>query len=108
AVLLGLFAILFAGGGAAFAQTANKVYRLGVLAPGAGPVERMQRTTFPELARLGFAEGANLAIEARLGPREQLAGLAHQIAETHPDTVIAVSAAAIRAMHQAAPATPIV
>jgi putative tryptophan/tyrosine transport system substrate-binding protein len=108
AVLLGLFAILFAGGGTTFAQTANKVYRLGVLAPGAGPVERMQRTTFPELARLGFAEGANLAIEARLGPREQLAALAHQIAETHPDAVIAVSAAAIRAMHQAAPATPIV
>jgi putative ABC transport system substrate-binding protein len=77
-------------------------------AASAGPVERMRRTTLPELARLGFAEGANLAIEARIGPREQLPAPAHQLAEAHPDAVIAVSAAAIRAMHQAAPATPII
>jgi putative ABC transport system substrate-binding protein len=103
-----LLTLMFSAGAASPANAADKVYRLGILAPGAGPVERMRRTTLPELARRGFAEGANLAIEARIGPREQLPALAHQIADAHPDAVIAVSAAAIRAMHQAAPATPII
>jgi putative ABC transport system substrate-binding protein len=103
-----LLTLMFSAGAASPANAADKVYRLGILAPGAGPVERMRRTTLPELARLGFAEGANLAIEARIGPREQLPALAYQLAEAHPDAVIAVSAAAIRAMHQAPPATPII
>ena len=87
---------------------AERVYRLGVLSPGVAVVERMQRTTFPELARLGFAEGKNLVIDARSGPRERLPELARQLAETRPDAVIAVSGSAIRAMRQAAPMVPIV
>jgi putative tryptophan/tyrosine transport system substrate-binding protein len=90
------------------AVAADKVYRLGILSPGAGVVERMQRTTFPELARLGFAEGKNLVIEVRSGPREQLAELARGLAETRLDAVIAVSGSAIRAMKQAAPMMAIV
>jgi ABC-type uncharacterized transport system substrate-binding protein len=90
------------------ALAADRICRLGVLSPGAGVVERMQRTTFPELARLGFAEGKNLVIDARTGPREQLPELARQLAETRPDAVIAVSGSAIRAMRQAAPMVPIV
>jgi len=90
------------------AAAAEKVYRLGILSPGAGVVERMQRTTFPELARLGFAEGKNLAIEVRAGPREQLPEMARQLAESRPDAVIAVGGSAIRAMRQTSPTIPIV
>jgi putative tryptophan/tyrosine transport system substrate-binding protein len=90
------------------AVAADKVYRLGILSPGAGVVERMQRTTFPELARLGFAEGKNLIIETRSGSREQLPELARGLAETRPDAAIAVSGSAIRAMKQAAPMMAIV
>ena len=88
------------------ADAAEKVYRLGILSPGAGVVERMQRTTFPELARLGFAEGKNLAIEIRAGPREQLPKMARQLAERHPDAVVAVAGSAIRAMRQTSPTIP--
>ena len=88
------------------AAAAEKVYRLGILSPGAGVVERMQRTTFPELARLGFAEGKNLAIEVRAGPREQLPEMARQLAESRPDAVIAVGGSAIRAMRQTSPTIP--
>jgi putative ABC transport system substrate-binding protein len=90
------------------AVAADKVYRLGILSPGAGVVERMQRTTLPELARLGFSEGKNLIVEARSGPREQLAELARELAETRPDAVIAVSGWAIRAMRQAVPTVPLI
>jgi putative ABC transport system substrate-binding protein len=103
----GILALVLIGVAQA-AVAADKVYRLGILSPGAGVVERMRGTTFPELARLGFAEGKNLVIEVRSGPREQLPELARGLAETRPDAVIAVSGSAIRAMKQAAPMVAIV
>jgi len=90
------------------AVAADKIYRLAVLSPGAGVVERMRHTTFPELARLGFTEGTNLSVDVRYGSREQLPGLARQLADIHPDAVIAVSAPAIQAVREAAPLIPIV
>jgi putative ABC transport system substrate-binding protein len=107
-LVLGLAALCFSGVQGGFAQVADKVYRLGVLSPGSGPVERMRRTTLPELARLGFSEGRNIVLEIRLGTRDQLPQLAEELAATRPDAVIAVSGSAIRAMRQAAAATPIV
>ena len=102
-VLTGLFAILCSAGPAAFAENAEKVHRLGVLSPGTGPVERMRAITFVELARLGFTEGRNL-----VGSREQLADLAHDLASTRPEVIIATGGAAIRALRQATGAVPIV
>jgi putative ABC transport system substrate-binding protein len=107
-LVLGLAALCFSGVQGGFAQVADKVYRLGVLSPGSGSVERMRRTTLPELARLGFSEGRNIVLEIRLGTRDQLPQLAEELAATRPDAVIAVSGSAIRAMRQAAAATPIV
>ena len=91
-----------------FAQAAEKVHRLGFLSPSAGSFERMRTTIFSELARLGFNEGRNLVVEARFGPTEQLPALAHELAATHPEVVLAVTAAAIRALRQEAGAVPIV
>src|SRR5438270_2587359 len=90
----------------AFAQTAHKVYRLGVLSPSSGTVERLRRLMLPELARLGFAEGDNLVLNAEVGPREELPRLARALAATRPDAVVAASAAAIRALRHGAPTVP--
>ena len=90
------------------AQSAKKVYRLGILSPSSGVIERMSRTTVPELAKLGFSEGQNLVFVTRSGAREQLPDLAREVAAAGPDAVIAVSGSAIRAMRQAAPSVPII
>ena len=81
-LLLGLIAVLISDGPAVFAQSADKVYRLGILSPSAGSFERMRSTTFPELARLGFTEGRNLVVEARFGTTEQLPALSRELAAT--------------------------
>lgn len=105
--------VLLAGGAAvahpvaARAQPA-RVYRLGVLTPGQETIERVRGTVLPELARLGFAEGRNLALEIRAGSGDQLPALARDLAATHLDAVIAVSVAAIQAMREASDKTPIV
>jgi len=105
---LGLLAVLILAGVAAFAHADERVYRLGVLSPSAGSFDRMRGTTFPELARLGFIEGRNLVVETRFGTTEQLPALARQLAATSPEVVLAVGAAAIRALRQEAGSTPIV
>jgi putative tryptophan/tyrosine transport system substrate-binding protein len=105
--LLGALAILFLAAPPAFTQSVDKVYRLGILSPSSGVIERMRATMFPELARLGFTEGRNLVVETRLGPLEELPALARDLATVRPDAVVAVGPA-IRAMRDAAPATPIV
>jgi len=92
----------------AFAQTAPKVYHLGVLSPSSGTVERLRRLMLPELARLGFAEGDNLVLNVEAGPREELPRLARALAATRPDAVVAASAAAIRAMREEGRSVPIV
>jgi putative ABC transport system substrate-binding protein len=107
-LLLGALAVLFSADPAAFAQSTNKIYRLGVLSPSAGSFEGMRSTTFPELARLGFIEGRNLVVKARFGTTEQLPALARELAATRPDVVLAVTGAAIRALRQEAGSTPIV
>jgi putative tryptophan/tyrosine transport system substrate-binding protein len=105
---LGVLTILLSVGPAAFGQAPERVYRLGVLSPSSGTLEQSRAEAFPELARLGFVEGQNLVVEARFGPTEQLPALARELASVHPDVVIAAGGAAIRAMRQAAVATPIV
>jgi ABC-type uncharacterized transport system substrate-binding protein len=107
-LLTGLLAILCSAGPAAFAENAVKVHRLGVLSPSAGSVERMRAITFAELARLGFTEGRNLVIDIRVGSGEQLPELAHDLASTRPEVIIATGAGAIRAIRQATLGVPIV
>jgi putative ABC transport system substrate-binding protein len=68
----------------------------------------MRGTTLPELARLGFIEGRNLVVEKRFGTTEQLPALARELTATHPEVVLAVTAASIRALRQEARSTPIV
>jgi hypothetical protein len=67
--------ITLLGGAAAFlhtrlpleAQQANKIYRLGVLAPASASVDSIRAVTVPELAKAGFVEGQNLILDAVSG-----------------------------------------
>ena len=107
-LLPAMFLALMAVGPWGVVQAADRVYRVGVLTPSAGVLEKMRATLFPELAKLGFTEGKNLAIDISSGQTEQLPSLARQLALARPEVVIAVGAAAIRAMREVASTTPIV
>lgn len=105
---LGLVAVAMFAGQGVFARDAAEVYRLGILSPAAGPVRVIRGIALPELARLGFVEGKNLTVEVRVGLTEELPTVARDLASTHPEVIIAVGAAAIRAIRDAGDRTPIV
>lgn len=48
------------------AQTPDRIYRLGHLANSADSEAFTRQITLPELARLGFVEGRNLVLDARV------------------------------------------
>jgi len=103
-------AVLAVWSSSALAQSAEKVWRLGVLTPAltGAPFETFRTVMLPELAKDGFVEGRNLMLEIRGGNVEKLPELAKELASTRPDAVVAVTSAAIRAVRQALPTTPIV
>lgn len=107
-ILSGMVAVTIFAGQGGLARDGDKVYRLGILSPAAAVVQRIRATALPELARLGFTEGRNLVIEVRVGSRELLPALARDLTSTHPEAIIAVSGAAIRAIRDAGDATPII
>jgi putative tryptophan/tyrosine transport system substrate-binding protein len=94
----------------ALAQSAEKVWRLGVLTPAltGAPFETFRTVMLPELAKDGFVEGRNLALEVRGGNVENLPELAKELAAKRPDAVVAVTSTAIRAIRQALPTPPTV
>ena len=91
-----------------FAQAVDRAYRLGILSPSAGVIANHRAFLFPELGKLGFFEGKNLTIDVRVGRIDQLPSLARELASTYPEVVIAVGAAAIRAMRGEAGNIPVV
>jgi putative ABC transport system substrate-binding protein len=103
-------AVALGSTGPALAQSSGKVWRLGVLTTIATgpPFDTFRSVMFPELARHGFVEGGNLAVEARIGPPDRLLDLARELLATRPDVVVAVSSWAVSAMQQVSSATPIV
>jgi putative ABC transport system substrate-binding protein len=94
----------------ALTQNAGKLWRLGVLTTSltGPPFDTFRSVTFPELAKQGFVEGANLVIETRAGAPNQLPKLARELTAVRPDAVIAVSSWAIEAVREASRTTPIV
>jgi hypothetical protein len=80
---------------AAWAQTTEKIYRLGALSPATAQLDSIRSIVLPELAKAGIAEGRNLILDARAGSMEQLPGLARDLIASNPDAVMAVSGAAI-------------
>jgi putative tryptophan/tyrosine transport system substrate-binding protein len=93
--------------GLTFAQS-GEIYRLGVLSPSSVPMESIRSVTLSELVKDGFVEGRNLIVEQRVGSLSQLSRLAHELAADHPNAVVAVGGAAIRAIQDASDTIPIV
>jgi putative tryptophan/tyrosine transport system substrate-binding protein len=73
------------------AQPPGKVYRIGYIAPGAGP-SVLTETFRQGLRDLGYVEGQNLAIEYRwTGRGERLAELMGELVGLKPDLIVTVS-----------------
>src|SRR5262245_35670624 len=96
--------------GAAAAQQAAKVARIGVLAnnPAANP--HMLEAVLQGLRELGYVEGRNLGIEYRLaeGKLERYPALAAELVALNVDVIVAANLTAALAAKQATRTLPIV
>src|SRR5918993_3549315 len=84
------------------AQTAERVWRIGVLTPSQTGERTIRQFTLPELAKLGFVEGRNLAYQVFSADDvpERLPALAAELVATKPDVIIAVGPSSMRAAHR--------
>ena len=92
------------------AQAPERVWRVGVLTPSQSGESTIRQFTLPELAKLGFQEGRNLAYQVFSADDtpERLPSLAAELVATKPDVIIAVGPSSIRAAHRATSTIPIV
>lgn len=82
--------------------------RLGALLL-TGRAEALLRAhLLPELARRGWQEGRNLALDARIAAAPAQPALAQALVATAPDLILAVGAPAVRAAREATTTIPIV
>jgi putative ABC transport system substrate-binding protein len=95
---------------AAGAQQAGKIYRIGVLYPGAdNSIFRGNFDGFRQaLGAAGYVEGRNLAFDERFGDGRALAPLAAELTKPHPDLILAVARPGVVAMHAARSTIPVV
>jgi putative ABC transport system substrate-binding protein len=91
-------------------QTAAKVYRVGVLAPGCDPPSSVIETLFNSLRDLGYVEGHNLEIEWRYseGKAERFPELANELVNLDVDLIVAMSTPAALAAKKATSNVPTV
>ena len=98
--------VLFAVPGEA--QPPGKVYRIGVLGPGApSPLTEEFRR---RLSELGYVDGQNIRLESRWagGNAERLPTLATELVQARVDVIVAFISSAAKAAQQATTAIPIV
>jgi ABC-type uncharacterized transport system substrate-binding protein len=96
---------------AARAQPAAKAARIGLLATGDSPEQRLTIDAFRQgLRELGYVEGRDIVIQYRLadGRIERLPELAHELVALRVDVIYALATAAGLAARQATATTPIV
>jgi len=99
---------------AAWAQpAAGKMYRLGILSPGAAPdpsVPTLANTLPAALRELGYVEGRNLVVERRFGDDkvERLPALARELVALKCDVIAGLSTQGILAAREATTTIPIV
>jgi ABC-type uncharacterized transport system substrate-binding protein len=79
------------------AQAPGKLYRVAVLAQVEQSHSVVQSVVVPELARMGFVQGDNLAIDFRAGPRPELPHLARETLTRTPDAILAITTPAASA-----------
>ena len=92
------------------AQQAQKVYRIGVLSLAAFDGTTLAQVMAQGLGRRGYVVGRNLVIEDRFadGRGDRLPALAAELVDLKVDLIVAGSAVAIRAAHDATTTIPIV
>ena len=89
-----------------YAEAAERVWRMGVLALGDDSIVRS--IMMPYLATRGFVEGRNLVVNVRIGVEEQMPELARTLVGDKPDAIIAISDWALYALRAATSTIPIV
>jgi putative ABC transport system substrate-binding protein len=90
------------------ARIPGRTYRLGHLANTALSESLTREIALPELAKLGFLEGPNLAFDGRVGEPDAQPGLMRELLATGPDAVIAIGPAPLAAAGAATRMVPIV
>jgi putative ABC transport system substrate-binding protein len=111
AFLSGIIASVLARPRATAAQPTGKVSRIAVLEPGPPTANGHLVAAFRQALReLGWEEGRNVVVETRFaeGNLERLPALARELAQLRADIFVVSGTPAIRAAHEAAPATPII
>src|SRR5438094_3746251 len=92
------------------AQQAGKVWRIGVLYPGAD--NSLTRANFDgfrqALGTAGYVERRNLAFDLRIGDGRALASLAAELTSLGPDLGLAIARSGVMAMHAATSTIPAV
>ncbi len=85
------------------AQKAEKVYRIGVLAPGSpSATERAYRAFWQGLRELGYVEGQNVLVEYRyaVGKPDRLHDLANELVDLKVDVIVTHSPPAVGAAYR--------
>ncbi|HYK14704.1 MAG TPA: ABC transporter substrate-binding protein [Burkholderiales bacterium] len=112
-LIAGLGGVLLAGPAIAFAQSKDKVWRVGILATRNRPA-LLDADAFGQFMRgmreLGYVEGKNLQVEFRWaeGKYERLSGLAAELVQLKVDVIVAAGAQDIDAARKATSTIPIV
>jgi putative ABC transport system substrate-binding protein len=109
------FFITFVGGAAlaraAFAQKAQRTFRIGQLLPSpTAEALRLSAPFMPTLAEQGFVEGRNLIVDTRSaeGQLDRLPALAAELVALKPDLIVALPAPATAAVKALTSEIPIV
>src|SRR5215510_7909948 len=91
-------------------KSSEKIFRIGVLAPGCHPPSSTLDILLQGLRDLGYVEGQNLVIEWRYseGKAERFADLAAELVRQNVDLIVAVSTPAALAAKHATQTIPIV
>src|SRR4051812_39586423 len=92
----------------AIAQQASKIYRVGMI-DNEPSVDAPRLAAFrQELRKLGWVEGQNLVIEARIGPEAQFPSFAAQLVQLGVDLIFAPKSSATQASQRETRSIPIV
>jgi putative tryptophan/tyrosine transport system substrate-binding protein len=89
-----------------YADAAERVWRMGVLT--LADDSAVRSVMLPYLAKRGFVEGRNLAVDVRVGAEAQMPELAQALVAAKADVIIAASDWALHAARAATTTIPIV
>lgn len=93
--------------GGAAAQD-GRVYRVAVISPSPSPADQFRTVVVPELARLGFVVGRNLAVSYHVGREADIPRLVAEALAIRPDVVVASTITPVHAVLRASDTVPIV